>query len=59
LAWSRVAHLGEEFGPLQLRETTPMVVDAYVSCRAMIRTTATVNREVRSADHGSQAIARG
>jgi integrase len=48
---SRVAHLREEFGPLPLREITPMVVDAYVSCRATIRTPATVNREVQLLHH--------
>jgi hypothetical protein len=45
---SRVAHLREEFGPLQLREITPMVVDAYVSCRATTRTPATVIGKCRS-----------
>jgi hypothetical protein len=48
---SRVAHLREEFGPLQLREITPIIVDAYVACRATIRAPATVKREVQLLHH--------
>ena len=48
---SRVVYLREAFGPLQLREITPMVIDAYVSCRATTRTLATVNREVQIWHH--------
>ncbi|MGH8070664.1 MAG: tyrosine-type recombinase/integrase [Candidatus Entotheonellia bacterium] len=48
---SRVEHLRDTFGPLQLRELTPMVIDAYVSQRTTIRTSATVNREVQILHH--------
>jgi integrase len=48
---SRVEHLRATFGPRQLRELTPMVIDAYVSARVAMRTPATVNREVQVLHH--------
>jgi hypothetical protein len=48
---SRVARLCETFGSMQLREITPMEVDAYVAARATLRRPATVNREVQLIHH--------
>jgi integrase len=48
---SRVARFCEAFGPLQLREITPMEVDAYVARRATMRKPATVNREGQLLHH--------
>jgi integrase len=43
---SRVEHFRREFGSRQLRDITPLLVDAYVSRRASIRKPATVNRDL-------------
>ncbi|HEX9869131.1 MAG TPA: site-specific integrase, partial [Candidatus Tectomicrobia bacterium] len=48
---SRVAHLRETFGPMQVGDITPMVIDAYIADRAMMRAPATVNREVQILHH--------
>jgi integrase len=48
---SRVEHLREEFGHMQLSEITPMVVDSYVARRAACRKPATVNRETQILHH--------
>jgi integrase len=58
LAWAQVNHQGyvgtrsrvelfrREFGSRQLRDITPLLVDAYVSRHASIRKPATVNRDL-------------
>jgi integrase len=43
---SRVEHFRREFGSRQLRDVTPLPVDAYVSRRAQLRKPATVNRDL-------------
>jgi integrase len=43
---SRVEHFRREFGTRQLQDITPLVVDAYVSRRALLRKPATVNRDL-------------
>ena len=43
---SRVTHLQDAFGDIQLSEMTPLMVDAYVTRRAALRKPATVNREL-------------
>jgi integrase len=48
---SRVEHLKEEFGALQLGEITPLMIDSYVARRAAIRKPATVNREIEILRH--------
>jgi integrase len=48
---SRVEHLREEFGTLQLQEITPLMVDAYVARRSSLRKPATVNREIELLRH--------
>jgi integrase len=48
---SRVKHLQEEFGPLQLSTITPLMIDHYVAKRAGIRKPATVNRELQILHH--------
>jgi integrase len=48
---SRVEHLREEFGLLQLSAITPLMIDHYVAKRAGIRRPATVNRELQILHH--------
>jgi integrase len=43
---SRVEHFRREYGPCQLSEITPLMVDAYVARRAALRKPATVNRDL-------------
>jgi integrase len=43
---SRVEHFRREFGTRQLRDITPLLVDGYVSRRALLRKPATVNRDL-------------
>jgi hypothetical protein len=40
---SRVQHLRDAFGPVQVSEITPLLVDGYVAQRAAVRRPATVN----------------
>jgi integrase len=48
---SRIGHLTDEFGPVQLSTITPLMVDSYVSRRAAVRKPATVNRELQLLHH--------
>jgi integrase len=48
---SRVEHLREEFGLLQLSAITPLMIDNYVAKRAGVRQPATVNRELQILHH--------
>jgi integrase len=48
---SRVSHFLEAFSSLQLREISPMEVDAYIARRATMRMPATVNREAQLLHH--------
>jgi integrase len=57
---SRVKRLQEAFGPSQLRDITPLMVDEYTQKRATICRPATVNRETQLLGHMfKRAIAWG